>query len=99
MSSYFRVGPPARFNAVRSSTPDTRGPSLTPDPIQRLTAALSDRYRIEREIGAGGMATVYLERDGLELRPLRGLARLRLEPAILSLGNCPRAPTIASERC
>ena len=29
----------------------------------RLKAALSDRYVIEREIGAGGMATVYLARD------------------------------------
>lgn len=29
----------------------------------RIAAALSDRYTIEREIGAGGMATVYLARD------------------------------------
>src|SRR5881227_2590659 len=29
----------------------------------QLSAALADRYRIEREIGAGGMATVYLARD------------------------------------
>jgi len=29
----------------------------------RLTAALADRYRIERELGAGGMATVYLAHD------------------------------------
>ena len=29
----------------------------------RLAAALSDRYTIEREIGAGGMATVYLAHD------------------------------------
>ena len=29
----------------------------------RLTVALADRYRIEREIGAGGMATVYLAHD------------------------------------
>src|SRR5436190_16566790 len=28
-----------------------------------LTDALSDRYRIERELGAGGMATVYLAHD------------------------------------
>jgi serine/threonine-protein kinase len=29
----------------------------------RLIAALADRYRIERELGAGGMATVYLAHD------------------------------------
>ncbi len=33
------------------------------DPRSRLTAALADRYAIEREIGAGGMATVYLAED------------------------------------
>jgi TolB-like protein/tRNA A-37 threonylcarbamoyl transferase component Bud32 len=30
---------------------------------ERLRAALADRYTIEREIGTGGMATVYLARD------------------------------------
>src|SRR5687767_12853072 len=30
---------------------------------ERLKALLSDRYQIDREIGAGGMATVYLARD------------------------------------
>ncbi len=30
---------------------------------ERLAAALQDRYLLEREIGAGGMATVYLARD------------------------------------
>jgi serine/threonine protein kinase len=37
-------------------------PLLTPD-AQRLAAALADRYRIERELGAGGVATVYLAHD------------------------------------
>ncbi|MEO6436731.1 MAG: protein kinase [Tepidisphaeraceae bacterium] len=31
--------------------------------LERLTAALTDRYRIERELGMGGMATVYLAHD------------------------------------
>ena len=29
----------------------------------RLTAALAGRYAIQRELGHGGMATVYLARD------------------------------------
>ncbi len=33
------------------------------DTFTRLKAALSERYAIEREPGAGGMATVYLAHD------------------------------------
>ena len=33
------------------------------DPVIRLNAAPSGRYAIEREIGEGGMATVYLAED------------------------------------
>ena len=31
--------------------------------VLRLAAALAERYGIERELGAGGMATVYLAHD------------------------------------
>ena len=31
--------------------------------LQRLSASLADRYLLERELGAGGMATVYLAQD------------------------------------
>ncbi len=34
-----------------------------PDPIDRLNEALEGRYRVERELGQGGMATVYLADD------------------------------------
>jgi serine/threonine protein kinase len=37
---------------------------------ERLQAALSDRYTIERELGEGGMATVYLARDEQHDRPV-----------------------------
>ena len=33
------------------------------NPLESLQAALADRYRLERELGQGGMATVYLVHD------------------------------------
>ncbi|MGE5729518.1 MAG: serine/threonine-protein kinase, partial [Gemmatimonas sp.] len=38
--------------------------------ISSLTRALIDRYRFERELGAGGMATVYLAEDVRHHRPV-----------------------------
>ena len=34
------------------------------DLLDRFSAALPDRYTIERELGQGGMATVFLATDG-----------------------------------
>ena len=33
--------------------------------IERLQTAVSDRYAVDREIGRGGMATVYLAEDAV----------------------------------
>ena len=41
----------------------TAGAPLTSGPIGHLQRTLGDRYRLEREIGSGGMATVYLAND------------------------------------
>src|SRR5687768_17899157 len=47
--------------------------------MDRLAAALADRYRIERELGAGGMATVYL---ALDVRHQRKVALKVLHPEL-----------------
>jgi serine/threonine protein kinase len=49
------------------------------DLSQRLTAALVDRYRIERELGRGGMATVFLAED---LKHERRVAIKVLDPEV-----------------
>ena len=58
------------------------------DPVSRLNAALEGRYRIERELGEGGMATVYLADD---LKHERKVALKVLKPEALyetpSLGD------------
>ena len=46
-----------------SAPPTTDRPPQMLEAPPRLADALADRYRIERELGAGGMATVYLAYD------------------------------------
>ena len=48
----------------------------------RLSAALADRYRVERELGAGGMATVYLAHD---LKHARDVAIKVLKPELAAV--------------
>src|SRR6185503_12559994 len=56
------------YSTVRASLPGMasayQGESDTPDQaLQKLSAALAGRYEVVRELGKGGMATVYLARD------------------------------------
>ena len=53
----------------------------------RLAAALADRYRIERELGAGGMATVYLAED---LKHHRKVAIKVLRPELAAVIGAER---------
>jgi serine/threonine-protein kinase len=53
-----------------------------PDPSNHLQQALGDRYRIERELGQGGMARVYLATD---LRRQRTVALKVLRPELAAL--------------
>ncbi len=54
---------------------------------ERLAAALSDRYRIERELGQGGMATVYLAED---LKHDRKVAIKVLKPELAAVLGADR---------
>ncbi len=56
-------------------------------PPDRLTAALADRYRLERELGQGGMATVYLAQD---LRHDRRVAVKLLRPELAAVIGAER---------
>ena len=53
-----------------------------PELRDQLLHALADRYAIEREIGAGGMATVYLARD---LKHDRQVALKVLDPELAAV--------------
>jgi serine/threonine-protein kinase len=55
--------------------------------MDRLRAALADRYRIERELGAGGMATVYLAQD---LKHDRNVAIKVLRPELAAVIGAER---------
>jgi serine/threonine-protein kinase len=55
--------------------------------LERLRAALADRYRLERELGRGGMATVYLAND---LRHDRPVALKVLKPELAAAVGADR---------
>jgi serine/threonine-protein kinase len=58
-----------------------------PDPLSRLQVALADRYRFDRELGHGGMATVYLAED---LKHHRKVALKVLKPELAAVLGAER---------
>jgi serine/threonine protein kinase/Tfp pilus assembly protein PilF len=80
----------ARDQLVTSSGLIGESPSLTanlPDSLAPLRAALADRYRLERELGRGGMATVYLAED---LKHHRKVAIKVLRPELAAMLGAER---------
>ncbi len=57
------------------------------DAVSRLNAALEGRYTIEREVGEGGMATVYLAKD---LKHNRNVALKVLKPELAAVVGADR---------
>ena len=57
------------------------------DTIARLNAALAGRYTVERELGAGGMATVYLAED---IKHKRKVALKVLKPELAAVLGAER---------
>ena len=66
---------PSQYRARHADTPAERSHDggavvVTVDPIADVQAAVGATYEIERELGRGGMATVFLARDRKHRRPV-----------------------------
>ncbi len=58
-----------------------------PDVLDRFKSAIADCYRIEKELGSGGMATVYLAED---LKHHRKVAVKVLRPELAAVVGAER---------
>ena len=56
--------------------------------LPELSSVLTDRYRLDRQLGSGGMAIVYLAHDVKHARPVAVLNRRPLlRPSILLVAH------------
>ena len=78
LASHVRPGPPQG---------DRGAPPISTIPVDRLNAALQGCYAIERELGEGGMATVFLADD---LKHERKVALKVLKPELAAVGGAER---------
>jgi serine/threonine-protein kinase len=74
------------LSEVKGGVPPLPEATLKPDLIPQLQSALAGRYTIERELGRGGMATVFLAHDPAGT------------PIALKLLNPELAPTVGADR-
>ena len=74
------TGPPVRLSLRGTCTP-----TQLPNTLETLRAALAGRYDIQRELGRGGMATVYLAHDLHHDRPVA--LKVVLPELAASIGN------------
>ena len=75
------------MDGVRSEDDAISGRRSVTEPVGRLTTALAGRYKIEREVGKGGMATVYLAHD---LKHDRRVAVKILRPELAAVVGAER---------
>ena len=74
--------PPFCESRWRAPVAPCNFPRMPPTIADRLGSALAGRYVLERELGAGGMATVWLARD---LRHDRSVALKVLRPELTAV--------------
>jgi serine/threonine-protein kinase len=75
------------MTATPTNNPAALGSTAFGAATDRLAVALADRYRIERQLGAGGMATVYLAYD---VRHDRKVAIKVLKPELAAVLGAER---------